>query len=343
MRARRFLITGVSRFLGSELARRLSAEPGIEHVVGLDSVAPPQDLGGAEFVHADTRNPLTAKILSAAAVDTVVHLDVVTTPAGVGGRASMQEINVIATMQVLAAAREVATVRKLVVTSSTAVYGSSPGDPAVCTEDMEPRALSRGLAKEATELEGHVRGFARRRPDVEITMLRFANVIGPRGDSILSRLFASPFVPVPFGFDPRLQLLHEDDALEVLRLASLRDRAGTFNVGGAGVVLLSQAVRRAGRLPLPVIGPSSLAGRWLPLFGLPNFAPEQFASLRHAPVADTTRLRTVFDYQPRFSSVEAFDDFAAGCRVPPLYTKETVAAAEQSISQLVAGLVGADA
>ena len=343
MRPRRILITGASRFLGSELARQLCAEPGIEHVVCVDSSSPSSDLGGAEFVRADIRNPLIAKILSSAAVDTVVHLNVVATPASVDSRATMKEINVIGTMQVLAAAQKAATVRRLVVKSSTAVYGASPSDPAVFTEDMEPRAALRGYGKDAIEVEGYVRGFARRRPDVKICLLRLANIIGPRGDSVLNRYFASPIVPVPFGFDPRLQLLHEDDALAVLRLAALGDQAGTFNVCGTGVVALSQAVRRAGRLPLPVIGPSALTGRLLRQLGLPGFSPEQITALKHAPVADTTRLRTVFGYEPRFSSVEALDDFAAGCGVPPLYTKASVAWAEQSIAQFVAGLAGADA
>ncbi|MEO6715050.1 MAG: NAD-dependent epimerase/dehydratase family protein [Mycobacteriales bacterium] len=339
MRPRRVLITGVSRFLGSELARRLAAAPGIEHVVGVDSAAPLRDLGQAEFVRADIRNPLIAKILSAAAVDTVVHLNVVATPTGAGGRATMKEINVIGTMQVLAAAQKSATVRKLVVKSSTAVYGCSPSDPAVFTEDMQPSSVPYGYAKDATEVEGYVRGFARRRPEVEITTLRFANVIGPRGDSVLARFFASPVVPVPFGFDPRLQLLHEDDALEVLQRATLRDRAGTFNVGAAGVVLLSQAVRRAGRLPLPVVGPSALVGRLARGFGLAGFSPEQLATLKHAPVADTARLRTVFDFSPAYTSIEAFDDFAAGCGVPALYTPSSVADVEQSINRVLSGLV----
>jgi UDP-glucose 4-epimerase len=338
MRPRRVLITGASRFLGSELARRLAATPGIEHVIGVDSAVPLRDLGAAEFIRADIRNPLIAKILASAAVDTVVHLNVVATPVGSGGRATMKEINVIGTMQVLAAAQKSPTVRKLVVKSSTAVYGSSASDPAVFTEDMEPRTLPTGYAKDATEVEGYVRGFARRRPEVDITTLRFANVIGPRGDSVLSRFFTPAVVPVPFGFDPRLQLLHESDALQVLEQATLRDRTGTFNVGGAGVVLLSQAVRRSGRIALPVLGPSSVAGRLGRALGLTGFSPEQLASLQHAPVADTTRLRTLFDYLPAYTSVEAFDDFAAGCGVPPVYTPHAVGVVEQSLGRLLTGL-----
>ena len=48
------------------------------------------------------------------------------------------------------------------------------------TEDMGPKRLpSSGYAKDVYEIEGYVRGFARRRPDVDVTMVRAANVIGP--------------------------------------------------------------------------------------------------------------------------------------------------------------------
>ena len=36
-----------------------------------------------------------------------------------------------------------------------------------------------GYAKDSVEVEGYVRGFARRRPDVGVTTLRFANFVGP--------------------------------------------------------------------------------------------------------------------------------------------------------------------
>ena len=106
---------------------------------------------------------------------------VLATPLDAGGRATMKEINVIGTMQLLAACQKAPSVRKLVVKSSTAVYGSSPQDPAMFTEDLEPNALARsGYAKDSVEVEGYVRGFARRRPDVAVTTLRFANFVGPK-------------------------------------------------------------------------------------------------------------------------------------------------------------------
>jgi UDP-glucose 4-epimerase len=59
-----------------------------------------------------------------------------------------------------------------VVKSSAAVYGSSSRDPAMFTEDMGPKVMPRsGFGKDSVEVEGYVRGFARRRPDVDISRL----------------------------------------------------------------------------------------------------------------------------------------------------------------------------
>ncbi len=122
----------------------------------------------------------------------------------------MKELNVIGTMQLLAACQKAPGCRHLVVKSTTTVYGASSRDPAMFTEDMEPRRAPRaGYAKDVAEIEGYVRGFARRRPDVRVTMIRCANVIGPHVVSPLTSYFRLPVIPTVLGFDPRLQFLHE--------------------------------------------------------------------------------------------------------------------------------------
>ena len=86
------LVTGVSRHLGSRMARILSHDPAIDRVVGVDVIPPRSDIGGAEFVRADIRNPIIGKVIAAAGVDTVVHMGVISTPVQAGGRVSMKEI-----------------------------------------------------------------------------------------------------------------------------------------------------------------------------------------------------------------------------------------------------------
>lgn len=310
------LVTGVSRHLGSRLAQVLAADPSVDRVIGVDTVPPRPEaaalLGRTEFVRADIRNPLIAKVIAQAEVDTVVHLNVIATPLGAGGRTAMKEINVIGTMQLLAACQKAPSMRKLVAKSTTAVYGSSPRDPGLFTEDNEPRRLPKsGYAKDAVEVEGYVRGFGRRRPDVTLSLLRFTNFIGPTIETPLTRYFSLPVVPTVLGFDPRIQLCHEDDGVEVLRRMTKEDHPGTFNVGGSGVLLLSQAIRRMGRASFPVVPPAvNLVAQAFRRAGLVDFSPEQMRFLEHGRVADVTRLARELDVVPRSTSA-AFEDFAA--------------------------------
>jgi UDP-glucose 4-epimerase len=339
MRPRRVLITGVSRYLGGKLARLLHNDPDIETLVGVDTVPPRGDLGRTQFVRADIRNPLIAKVIASSSIDTVVHMNVIATPLTVGGRTAMKEINVIGTMQLLAACQKAPSVRRLVVKSTTAVYGSSSKDPALFTEDFDPHELPRsGYGKDAVEVEGYVRGFGRRRPDVSVTMLRFVNFIGPRIDSPLTRYLTLPVIPTVLGYDPRFQLCHEDDGLEVLRLATMEDRPGTFNVAGDGVLLLSQLVRRLGRPALPIPSPAvSVLGNSFRRTRLVDFSPEQLRFLEHGRVVDTDRLVRDFGYTPKYSTEDAFDDFIRGRDLPKIFDPGLIAAAEERVLSLGSG------
>jgi UDP-glucose 4-epimerase len=338
------LVTGVSRFLGGHLAARFAANPEIDRVLGVDTEPPPRDLlrrmGRAEFVRADIRNPLIAKVISTAGVDTVVHASVTANPAGPTGRTVMKEMNVIGTMQLLAACQKSPQVQKLVVKSTSAVYGSSSRDPAVFTEDMGPKDLpSSGYAKDAVEVEGYVRGFGRRRPDVNVTTLRFTNFIGPRIDTVLTRYFALPVVPTVLGYDARVQLLHSEDALAVLERATMQDLPGVFNVGGDGVLLLSQAIRRAGRINLPVPSVAvPTVGGFFRSARLVDFSPDQMRFLNWGRVVDTSRLKNEFGFTPRWTTQQAFDDYVNGRGLRPLIDPETVAAAERTLLDTAAKL-----
>lgn len=335
------LVTGVSGYLGGHLAARLAGDPSIERVVGVDTAAPRSELrasmGRAEFVRADIRNPLISKVISTARVDTVVHASLTAHPAGPSGRSLHKEMNVIGTMQLLAACQRAPLVRRLVVKSTAAVYGSGPRDPAAFTEEMAPTDLpSSGYAQDNAEVEGYVRGFGRRRPDVSITTLRFVNLIGPRVDTVLTRYFALPgVVPTVLGRDARLQLLHAEDALAVLARAVGEDLPGVFNVAGDGVLLLSQAIRRAGRVPVPAPGP--LVGpiaRMLPTTKSVDFGSEQIRYLNFGRVVDTTRLKERFGFTPRWTTRQAFDDYVHGRGLRPTLDPDRLAAVERGILDL---------
>lgn len=317
MSGRRVLITGIASDLAGSLARALEQRDDVEYLAGVDVREPRHDLRRTEFVRADLRNPLVARVITATDVDTVVHLAVVPAPGVAGGRSRMKEQNVIGTMQLLAACQKAKALRKLVVRSSTAVYGSDYTNQALFTEDATPTSPSKsGFAKDVTEVEGYARTFGRRRREVKVTILRFANFIGGQMDSLFARYFSLPLVPTALGYDPRLQFCHPDDAITVLERAAVEDRSGIFNVAGRGILYLSQAIRLAGRIAAPIPLPFvSMAGSLIKRTGRLDFSPEQLKVLQFGRIADITRLVEEFGYNPRYTTREAFADYVARRRI----------------------------
>jgi UDP-glucose 4-epimerase len=328
----RVLITGISGQVAGRLARRLEQDPAVESVVGVGLEEPSVDLDRTEYVRADTRNPLTVRILEATRTDTVVHLNILAAPGG-GGRLRMKEINVIGTMHLLGACQRVEGLRKVVMKSTTAVYGADPRDPAMFTEEMSARSEPRrGYTKDAVEIERYARSFARRRRDVAVTLLRFANVIGPEVETPLTRYLSLSVVPTAMGYDPRLQFLHEDDAVDYLVRAVRQDHPGVYNVAADGVVLLSQALRLIGKPSMPLILPLVLpVATALRRFGRVDFATDQLRLLLYGRVADNARLKERFGITPRFTTRDALLDFARGRGLHRMVSDEQLAAWERDL------------
>jgi len=338
------LVTGVTRYIGSQLAGRLAEHPLVDRVIGVDAALPEpaarSRMGAADFARVDIRNPLVARVIEAAGVDTVVHASASATPASSAARSMAKEMNVLGTMQLLAACQRSESVRNLVVRSTAAVYGASSRDPAIFTEEMSARSVpSSGPGRDAIDIEAYVRGFGRRRPDVRIAVPRFADIIGPTVITPLTRYFGlTPVVPMVLGRDARLQLVHELDAVGVMEHLAVGDFSGTVNVAGDGAITLAQAIHRAGRLPLavPSIALDGLS-RTMRTLRMGGFSPGQVKLLSAGRVLDTTRLIEQVGYMPRFTTVGAFDDFAAGLR--PALASATV----RQLEVRVAGAVGTQA
>ncbi|WP_220020160.1 SDR family oxidoreductase [Mycobacterium tuberculosis] len=328
------LVTGACRFLGGYLTARLAQNPLVKGVIAVDAIAPSKDMlrrmGRAEFVRADIRNPFIAKVIRNGEVDTVVHAAAASYAPRSGGSAALKELNVMGAMQLFAACQKAPSVRRVVLKSTSEVYGSSAHDPVMFTEDSTSRRPFRqGFPKDSLDIEGYVRALGRRRPDIAVTILRLANMIGPAMDTTLSRYLAGPLVPTIFGRDARLQLLHEQDALGALERAAMAGKAGTFNIGADGIIMLSQAIRRAGRIPVPVPG----FGVWaLDSLRRANHYTElnreQFAYLSYGRVMDTTRMRVELGYQPKWTTVEAFDDYFRGRGLTPIIDPHRVRSLE---------------
>lgn len=308
---RRILITGVSRFLGLRLAKSLEHDDRVEALIGVDLDDPPIGIQGLEFIRVDIRNPLIVRVLEATGVDTVVHTNISSSSARFGGRLQMKENNVIGTMQLLAAAQRSPRIARVVMKSSPAVYGYGSGEPSIVAENHAAGPMElRGYGKDCAEAETYARDFGRRREDVGLVILRTQNVIGPTVSTSMTEYLSLPVIPTMLGYDPRLQFLHELDAIEAFRRAVFAPVSGIFNVAGDGAPYLSKVIRMLGRVPvplaLPAAGPLAVTMRELDLV---DFPIDQLALLRYGRVVDTRRMKQEFGFSPRYTSEEAVVDF----------------------------------
>lgn len=311
MTKKRVLITGVSRFLGLWLAKRLETDQNVESLVGVDVDEPPVSIDGLEFIRADIRSPLITRVFDSTGVDTLVHTNLSSSPARLGGRVGMKENNVIGTMQLLAAAQRAERLTKVVVKSSTAVYGTRPGEPSIIPEDYAARdATLSGYAKDCAEAETYARDFGRRRSDVDLVILRTQNVVGPTARTNITDYLSLPVIPYALGFDPRLQFLHEHDAVEALYAAAFSDAHGIFNIAADGIVYLSKAIRLLRRMPFPLLLPAAQsAGDLLKRVGLVDFPVDQLSLLLYGKVVDTARAKQALGWAPRYTTESALVDF----------------------------------
>lgn len=318
--SRRVLIAGLSRPLGARLARALEADPSVEALVGVDERDPPMALERTEFVRLGADADALRRVLVAAGIDTVVDARLVTDPSEADAGATRQ-VNEHDT-EVLLAALAGARVGRLVVAGSAHVYGCAAADPAYFEERMALPTSGTGLEQSLRAAEAVAGDLRRRVPGAQVAVLRLVDVADP-DTAALTRLLSLPgVVPAVAGFDPRLQLLHPDDAVAALEHAVLHPLDGTFNVAADGVLTLSELAGLLDRRPLPVLPPwgAGLAALGLRRARLP-VEPEVVALLRHGRAVDNRRLKAT-GLRLRYTTREAALDLRRAQRVAPLVAAE---------------------
>lgn len=331
---------GGSRYLGAHLVGKLLRDESVERVLAIDSVKPSAQhrrrMRDAEFVRLDPQSPRLQGILREAEIDTVVHAGLHQTDFAPGGRAAVKESNIMGSMHVIAACGRAASVARFVLVSSSSVYGSSGMDPARFTEEMAARRQPSGVPLDHLAVEGYVRGMSRKRPDIDVTILRMPAVLGLPEPTVVGELLLPSVAPMLFGYDPRIQLLHPQDALDALRHATLGATPGTYNIAGDGILTLSQAIRRAGHVPLPVPPQAfKLVANLLSSQGLRDIGPSQLRFLRYGRALDTTRMRTEFGFEPRYTTDEALNAYLVDSGTEPMVTR---AAVEKQVGKIAARL-----
>jgi UDP-glucose 4-epimerase len=303
------LVTGVTGYWGSRVAVRLVTELGLR-VIGLAAEQPPDEIVGMDFVQADFRDPAFLDVLKSEQVGAVCHLDFISSTRR---SESAFDSNVMGTIKLLGACVE-AGVAKMVLKSSTSVYGANPRNSAFLAEDQRIRGDRRyGYNRDRVEIERFCNGFRQQSALVALSILRFPSIIGPTADTPMTRFLGAGWTPTLLGFDPMMQLIHEDDVVEALAQAVLQEWPGVYNIAAEGVLPLNKIRGLAGKPLLPVFHPFVYWG--VDLLGgtgmrAAKYAPVQPDYLRYRWVADLARMRNELGFEPRHSAEDALREFA---------------------------------
>jgi UDP-glucose 4-epimerase len=305
-------VTGACTYLGGELLRRLEEDPRYSRVLALD-IRPPAVVGSKiEFIKLDLTQPTVdadlATLLQNTNVDTFVHGAFLSHPTHAAEWA--HELEDVGTMHVLNACAGVEP-RRLVMISTTLVYGAHPKNPNFLTESAELRGhRDSRFVNDKVRAEKQVQRFAQEHPKVEVCILRFAPILGPSISNMYTRFFSRPVAPVMMGHDPLMQFVHEQDAAFALAKAVESKATGAFNIVGKGVLPYTTVLALLGRVPVPM--PQIVARQlskvlWATqLVGSP---PSFLDFLLYLCVADGSEAKAKLGFAPRLSIKRTILDF----------------------------------
>lgn len=298
---RTVLIAGIADRWGTRLARRLSTRADLQ-LIGIDSRPPAEPAGKAETLILPLKGQQVAELLQRSRATVVVLPSLVGELTATGAETAKQA-NVLGTLELLGACLR-AGVEQVIIRSSTLVYGPAIKNPAFLPE-RRPLAerLRTPWLRDLLEIEQVAAEFARNHPQLCLTILRFAAVVGGGVLNAQGAYFAQPAPQRATGFDPRVQVLHGDDALAAIEHAIDRPLAGPINLAADPPLPLSRALRIARPPePSPLDGLARLVATLQSGSSQPLFDPEY---LRYSCIADTTRMRGEFGFSPQQSAETA--------------------------------------
>ncbi|KZY31475.1 NAD-dependent epimerase, partial [Oleiphilus sp. HI0043] len=182
--------------------------------------------------------------------DSVIHLGRISSAEET--RMRRYNANVLGTQKLLDLSHKYG-ISNVIVLSTYHVYGSSPYNPALIDETAPLKAaeLTMDLV-DSVELESLANIYLWRYPDLNITILRPCNIVGPGVRNTISNLLSSKYAPVLMGFSPIMQFIHIDDMADAVTLAHKQRKRGVYNVSTNDWVAYQDALELCECTPIPI-------------------------------------------------------------------------------------------
>jgi len=323
-------VTGASGLLGQRVLPLLEGA-GFDHIVGFDVREPARRARGLQFHLIDIGGAELQPRLEG--VDTIVHLAAIV--GAVPDESLLYRVNVEGLRRILAAASAVG-VRKVVRASSAAVYGAWPNNPVPLSEDAALRPNPDfSPAVQGAEVERLLADWRAGHPEVTVTTLRAAPVVGPGAARLPARIvLGRPPLRVRGATTP-VQVVHVDDLASALALVATHDLPGAFNVAADGWLDADEARELIPRPASPAL-PAEVLERWLRRtwdLGLGDVPAGIVPYLVHPWVISNERLRAA-GWAPVHGNADAIAEAVAS--LPPRDAKPAIVAGAGGLL-LVAG------
>ncbi|MDD5222902.1 MAG: SDR family oxidoreductase [bacterium] len=323
-KSRVIAITGTRSFIGSNLLQRLQQE-GRHQLVALDLEKPDFLKPATRFYKLDltstTADVTLSEILEREKCDTFIHLAFLSSPTHKSSYA--HELESVGTMYVFHACAK-NKVKKIIVSSTTMVYGALPINPNFLVEESPLRGNREFRPiRDRIEVEEHAQNFQKKHPETTVTVLRPCTILGPTIRNFITTYLSLPVITTLLGYDPLVQFVHEEDALDAYRLAVERDCRGVFNIVGRGVLPLSTIVKLSGKVKAPILHAFAypmVEGLWLAQVGI---APAAYLDyIRYLWVADGSKARKELGFFPKYSTKESLEAFLGIQRLRAIHLVE---------------------
>jgi UDP-glucose 4-epimerase len=192
-------------------------------------------------------------------------------------------------------------VRKVVLLSSANVYGPRPDNAQFLKEDSPLLAAGAfsGM-RDLVELDMVVQSFFWKYPEIETVILRPTHILGTVHNAP-SNYLRLKRVPTLMGFDPMLQVIHQDDVARAIQLSLRPGVRGIFNVAGPPPLPLSRILEKMGRASVPVPHPLAkfAVGRLWNL-RMTSFPAPELDFVRYVCMVDDSRARETLGYEAAF-------------------------------------------
>jgi len=296
------LITGAGGALAGQVIQKMKQ---LYSIIAVDFKGKVQPEEGVVFYHLDFSKRGFEEVFRKHDIKGVIHL----------GRILLYEwnryrrynTNVLGTQQLLDLSLKYG-VDRVIVLSTFYVYGAHPYNPSLIDETFPPKAActSANLA-DSVELDYLASIYMLKYPQLNISILRPCNIVGPGIKNSVNLLLQRKYVPCLLGFSPMMQFIHAEDLANAIMLAYEQEHTGIYNVASNDCVPYLKAVESSGGFPVPILSlPPQLPLKIVRMLNIREFPDFLLEHYKYPVILDGALFRKTFGFEPQHTLKDIF-------------------------------------